>query len=191
MMIQSSSIDVVPALSEAEAPSDDESGPSPACLVVHHEAWHTLTGALPAVHQAVNATISLVPEVAHGAIAIALSSDDEVRALNARFRGQDKPTNVLSFPAAGPEAGGVSGDIIIAYETLMHEAAVEHKPPLHHLAHLTVHGLLHLAGYDHHEDEEAEAMETLERHILATLGIHDPYRSYIEEDRRLDAAETR
>ncbi len=75
-----------------------------------------------------------------------------------------------------------SGDIVIAYETVAHESVTEGKPLLHHLAHLTVHGLLHLAGHDHDNDSDAERMEALERRILATLNIPDPYRSYLEEE---------
>ena len=88
-----------------------------------------------------------------------------------------KPTNVLSFPA--PQIGAARprllGDIVIAYETTAREAATEHKPLDHHLAHLTVHGFLHLLGYDHELETEAETMERLEREILARLDIADPY----------------
>jgi len=88
---------------------------------------------------------------------------------------------VLSFPASTPKAKGIPallGDVIVAYETLAREAAEEKKPVLHHLAHLVVHGYLHLLGYDHQTDSEAEAMEGIERDILARLNIADPYRDY-------------
>lgn len=107
-----------------------------------------------------------------------------MRGLNARFRGIDKATNVLSFPPPGssqphPGARGgepVSlGDIVIAFETTRAEAAAEGKEFDHHFAHLLVHGVLHLLGYDHHSDAEAEAMEARERAILLQLGIADPY----------------
>jgi probable rRNA maturation factor len=113
-----------------------------------------------------------------------LSDDAEVRALNRQFRGQDKPTNVLSFPsgddwpAGEDEDDGAAlplGDIIIALETVEREAAALDKPLRHHLAHLVVHGILHLFGFDHLEDEEAEEMEQLERQVLAQLGIPSPY----------------
>ena len=101
-------------------------------------------------------------------------------ALNRDWRGIDKPTNVLSFPVRRRKPDGLPallGDVIVAYETLAREASEENKPFLHHLAHLAVHGFLHLLGYDHETDSEAEAMEGLEREILARLGIADPYRA--------------
>ncbi len=111
-------------------------------------------------------------------LAIVLTDDSRIRELNRVWRGIDKPTNVLSFPAK--EAGGngatvLLGDIVIAYETAAREAHDQATPFLHHVAHLTVHGFLHLRGYDHAADEEAETMERLERTILARLDISDPY----------------
>jgi probable rRNA maturation factor len=102
-----------------------------------------------------------------------------VQALNRDWRGIDKPTNVLSFPAPEPAAGirpRPLGDIAIAYETTRREAESESKPFAHHLSHLAVHGFLHLIGYDHETDDEAETMENLEREILSQLGVPDPYR---------------
>jgi probable rRNA maturation factor len=186
-MTERDTMDVLPPPGDGEGMSDDEPGPSPASVVILHDAWRETPGAALTVHEAVNAATRFVPALAEGEIAIALSSDTAVRDLNARFRGQDKPTNVLSFPAAG-FAGAEdvpSGDIIIAYETLVREAASEEKYLNHHLAHLTVHGLLHLAGYDHDSDADAEEMEALERRILATLDIPDPYRSEIEKHQSL------
>jgi probable rRNA maturation factor len=100
-----------------------------------------------------------------------------VRRLNAQWRGIDKPTNVLSFPPAPGGAGDVKslGDIAIAYETTASEARAEDKPFADHLAHLCVHGFLHLMGYDHELEAHAETMESLERVILARLGVPDPY----------------
>ena len=116
-------------------------------------------------------------------VALLLSDDDESRALNARFRGQDKPTNVLSFPALDdgadlPDAPMPAplGDIAIALGVTRGEAEAYGRPLADHAAHLLVHGLLHLVGYDHAEDGTAQVMEDLERRILATLGIDDPYR---------------
>ena len=186
MIADSKTIDAPSSTGEVDGPSDDEPGPSPAGVVLMHGAWRDLPGALPAVHAAVNAAIAFAPALAESEIAIALSSDAAVRELNARFRGQDKPTNVLSFPAAQSspatltQGADASGDIIIAYETVMREAAGEGKDALHHLTHLTVHGLLHLAGYDHDGDAAADRMEALERHILHSLAIPDPYRSDVE-----------
>jgi probable rRNA maturation factor len=92
---------------------------------------------------------------------------------------------VLSFPFAGPYFGDGGkkplGDIIIAYETVMREARDENKAPLDHLAHLTIHGLLHLAGYGHDDDRDAQRMEALERTILADIGISDPYQTFEDE----------
>jgi probable rRNA maturation factor len=113
-----------------------------------------------------------------GAVSVLLADDAAVRVLNRDWRQIDKPTNVLSFPAPQQPAGEpVLGDIAIAYETVAREAAEEGKPFLHHLSHLAVHGYLHLMGYDHQTDSEAEAMEALEREILRTLRIPDPYRA--------------
>lgn len=109
---------------------------------------------------------------------IALSNDAHVQTLNASFRGKDKPTNVLSFPAPEspvPQAVEPLGDIIIARETLAREAAEKGIPLADHLRHLTVHGLLHLLGYDHENEAEAVQMENLETEILHRLGIPDPY----------------
>lgn len=107
-------------------------------------------------------------------INILLTGDAEVQELNARFRGKDQPTNVLSFPAA-PSAAPHLGDIALAYGVCAREAEAQGKPLAHHLMHLTVHGVLHLLGYDHDTDALAEDMEGIERAILATLGVPDPY----------------
>lgn len=111
-------------------------------------------------------------------IAVKLTDDGAIRALNRDWRGKDYATNVLSFPT--PEmarAGGDPhlGDIAIAFETLEREALAEGKPLADHLAHLAVHGTLHLLGYDHEVAEEAEEMEAMERLVLAGLGVPDPY----------------
>lgn len=109
-------------------------------------------------------------------VAILLTDDPAIRKINRQWRGQDKPTNVLSFPAseAGQDAAHL-GDIVIAYETMAREAQAENKPFSHHLAHLAIHGYLHLLGYDHMTDGEAAEMERLETALLDELGIPDPY----------------
>ncbi|MBF9233139.1 rRNA maturation RNase YbeY [Microvirga alba] len=112
-------------------------------------------------------------------ISVLLTDDAAIRELNRTWRGKDKPTNVLSFPA--PEQPGATGprhlgDIALAYETLVRESEDESKDLSHHFAHLIVHGVLHLLGYDHEVEAEAEIMEALEVKALATLGIADPYR---------------
>lgn len=114
-----------------------------------------------------------------GDVVILLADDETVRGLNARFRAQDRPTNVLSFPTADATplvgAGRPLGDIVLALETCKREAAEQRKSLSEHLQHLVAHGVLHLVGYDHLNDGEAEAMEALERRILADLGVPDPY----------------
>jgi len=109
-----------------------------------------------------------------GEVSILLTDDQELRDLNARFRGQDKPTNVLSFPSPEHFAPHL-GDVALAYETCAREAAEQGKPLAHHLSHLVAHGVLHLLGWDHQTDAEADEMEALERTVLAALGIPDPY----------------
>lgn len=120
-----------------------------------------------------------VPQGAQLAAALALADDATVKSLNREWRGQDKATNVLSFPAPTPPRGFTGplliGDIVIAEETLLAEARAAGLPPAHHFQHLLVHGLLHLLGHDHEGDEEATSMELLETRILAALGIPDPY----------------
>ncbi len=115
-------------------------------------------------------------------LAVMLTDDAGIQTLNANWRGIDKPTNVLSFPALPPTGGSgpddaprMLGDIAIAYQIMRAEADDEQKPFDHHLSHLAVHGFLHLIGYDHEKDDDAEAMEALETEILAQLGIPDPY----------------
>ncbi len=107
-------------------------------------------------------------------VTVLLTDDDSVAELNQSFRHKAGPTNVLSFPAPkNPE--NLLGDIALAYGVCAREAAEQGKTLSDHLSHLTVHGVLHLAGYDHQTDDEAETMEDLERRILAALGIPDPY----------------
>jgi len=112
-------------------------------------------------------------------LSLLFTDDASIRAINAEWRGQDKPTNVLSFPAfpvqPGDMPGPMLGDIILAHETLVREAAEMGKPFEEHLTHLLVHGFLHLFGYDHMETDEAEEMEGLETRILGELGLSDPY----------------
>ena len=115
-------------------------------------------------------------------VSILLTDDAQVQALNAEYRQQDKPTNVLSFAALDedsplpPDGPILLGDVIVAYQTTELEARDEGKSFADHLSHLVVHGVLHLLGYDHIADDEAEEMESLERSILAALGVPDPYK---------------
>ncbi|WP_309627054.1 rRNA maturation RNase YbeY [Brevundimonas sp.] len=113
-----------------------------------------------------------------GGIVILLTDNETVRDLNDRFRGKDRPTNVLSFPAAempGVEGAAPLGDIVLAYGVCAAEATEQSKTLRNHLTHLVVHGVLHLLGRDHEDDAEAEAMEGEERAVLARLGVSDPY----------------
>lgn len=121
-------------------------------------------------------------------MSIVIVDNDESQALNSQYRGKDKPTNVLSFPFEIPEElaqfeeiGHPIGDLIICAPVVAQEAIDQNKPLMHHWAHMVVHGCLHLMGYDHIKDDEAEVMESLERQILATLGINDPY-TIIDDD---------
>lgn len=114
-------------------------------------------------------------------LSVALSDDASVRQLNSQWRGQDKPTNVLSFP--GAEADELAdaphiGDIVLAFETVAREAQDDGKTLADHTAHLIIHGTLHLLGFDHETDDEAGEMEALEIAALADLGIGDPYADF-------------
>jgi probable rRNA maturation factor len=111
--------------------------------------------------------------VGGGEVTIRLVDADEGRALNAEYRGKDYATNVLSFPYDTEPV--VTGDLVICPEVVAREAAEQNKPLAAHYAHLTVHGMLHLQGWDHEDDEEAQQMEDEEREILAALGYPDPY----------------
>ncbi len=149
-------------------------------IVITADCWRAEPGAENIVQRAIVAAAGAAPGSADPAeLAVMLTDDAGIRALNHDWRGIDKPTNVLSFPAiALPDSGSqprALGDIAIAYETARHEAESENKPFGHHLSHLAVHGFLHLIGYDHETDDDAETMEELERRILARLGIPDPY----------------
>ncbi len=152
-------------------------------VLVVAECWQAEAGAEAVIHRAIEAAAEIADaDTGDAELAVMLTDDDGIRTLNQNWRGIDKATNVLSFPAlqptgpAGPDdAPRMLGDIAIAYQTTRREADEEQKPFDHHLSHLAVHGFLHLIGYDHENDGEAEAMESLEREILAQLGIPDPY----------------
>ena len=152
-------------------------------VLIVAECWAAEADAEAIVHRAIETAAAFVDaDTGDAELAVMLTDDAGIRALNKSWRGQDKPTNVLSFPALQPtgapspdDAPRMLGDIAIAYETMRREADDEQKPFDHHLSHLAVHGFLHLVGYDHGNDADAEAMENLERAILAQLGIPDPY----------------
>jgi len=146
-------------------------------IVIQSPQWKTITSVGASLRRALNA--AWPPDREHGEVAILLTDDDTIRALNRQWRGRDEATNVLSFPSHPVDRGGAAptflGDIAIAYGVTAHEAAAEGKPFLQHVTHLAVHGFLHLLGYDHESPDDAEIMEGLERRILAQLGIPDPY----------------
>jgi probable rRNA maturation factor len=147
-------------------------------VIVRSARWRKRPTAQTTVKRAVLAAAEAV-STPPTELAIVLSDDSAVQALNRDWRGKNAPTNVLSFPAAAPgkarAASPYIGDIVIAYRTVEREAVAEGKPFNHHLAHLTVHGFLHLLGYDHENDRDAKKMERLERKILKRLAIPDPY----------------
>jgi probable rRNA maturation factor len=151
-------------------------------VLVVAECWQTEPDAEAVIHRAIRVAAETADaDVGEAELAVMLTDDAGIRTLNNNWRGIDKPTNVLSFPALQPTTGAPAdaprmlGDIAIAYQTTRREADDEEKPFDHHLSHLAVHGFLHLIGYDHEKDDDAEAMEDLEREILAQLGIPDPY----------------
>jgi probable rRNA maturation factor len=139
-------------------------------VVVLDTAWRR---ALPQVERIVRKAARAAVGRRRNALAVALTDDEAVRKLNAAHRGKDKPTNVLSYPSA---ERGFLGEVVLARQTVQREARAQRKRLADHVAHLVVHGTLHLLGYDHETGEaEAERMERLERRILGKLGIADPY----------------
>lgn len=172
-----------PAAQDPES-NEDDADPRPLIVGVCLDGadWSAFGDVEAAVTAAANA-VAAYPDLDLGRAeaTLALSSDAEVATLNGTYRGKPKPTNVLSFPAS-PSPPGVPeqgrrflGDIIVARETVLAEAAEQKIPAVNHLQHLVVHGLLHLLGYDHESDDDADKMESLETGILAGLGIPDPY----------------
>lgn len=108
-------------------------------------------------------------------ISILLANNNIIKQLNHEHRGKDKPTNILSFPMTGEFTHGCLGDLALGLEIILEEADAQHKTPHDHLTHLIIHGFLHLLGYDHIDDAEAEEMEALEVKILGDMGINNPY----------------
>jgi len=147
-------------------------------IAVESELWSAEPAAATTVRDAIATAAAAVRALpaASGEVSVVLTDDAAMQKLNREWRGLDKPTNVLSFPAApGTAAPTLLGDIVIAYETVAREAAAEGKLFAHHVAHLAVHGFLHLLGYDHDSDARAEEMERLETRILARLDVPDPH----------------
>jgi probable rRNA maturation factor len=145
-------------------------------VLVDSALWKEPAKARSIVRRAVAAAAS-AQSTTPTELAIVLTDDSAIRQLNRLWRGIDSATNVLSFPTkqTADEPPHI-GDVVLAYETIAREARAEGKPFPHHLAHLAVHGFLHLIGYDHEADTDAKAMEQAERDILRRLHIPDPYR---------------
>lgn len=143
-------------------------------LIVEDEAWAAIRGKTQLAEEAVEAACECLEDGMPGVVAILLTGDEAVATLNRNFRGKEGPTNVLSFPAAG-QADNHLGDIALAAGVVAREAEARGITVEDHLQHLIVHGFLHLQGYDHQQDDEAEHMEDLERRALARLGVSDPY----------------
>ncbi|MGV9008143.1 rRNA maturation RNase YbeY [Brevundimonas sp.] len=139
---------------------------------IDEAAW---SEALPDVAAVVERVASMALGDVEGNVVILLADDAQVQLINGQFRERDRPTNVLSFPAPD-SARPHLGDLILAYGVCAAEATEQGKSLSDHLSHLTIHGVLHLLGHDHEMDDEAEAMESEERRLLASLGIADPYR---------------
>ena len=175
--------DSVTLPSSAEAPAEAEPPQRLQLAIVEEDGDWSGFGDLPdAVHQVAAALarhrhLALPPG---SEASVVLGSDALLRRLNRTYRGKDAPTNVLSFPYQPPpgaagHAGGYLGDVVLAAETVRTEAAERGVAPGHHLQHLVVHGLLHLLGFDHQTEAEADAMEGLETDVLAAIGIADPH----------------
>ncbi|MCL2468887.1 MAG: rRNA maturation RNase YbeY [Alphaproteobacteria bacterium] len=160
------------------------------CLEIELASWHTLKAlakTLKAARLAVQDAlpVSLQPIAQKAQVTLLLTSDKKIRALNKAYRGVDKATNVLSFPQYErkdlPAAARLSpdvlylGDIAATWGVVIKESKAEGKMPLHHVTHLFIHGLLHLWGYDHDTPARASRMEKMERQIMKTLDLPDPY----------------
>lgn len=139
---------------------------------IEAEAW---TKAAPSAEDLAREAALAALGTEAGAVVILLTDDESLRDLNQRFRGKDAATNVLAFPAP-PNPDGHLGDIALAFEVCEREARAQAKPLADHLRHLVIHGILHLLGHDHQDEDEAQVMEALETQRLAVLGVPDPYR---------------
>lgn len=145
-------------------------------IMVEHDAWTSLDDIDSLARRAVDAAVAEAGASANDSeVCLVLCDDAFMQSLNRTWRAKDKPTNVLSFPADSSAQGAMLGDIVVAYQTMSREAAEEGKAIEDHLAHLVVHGMLHLLGYDHETETEAATMEDLEVRSLRRLGIRSPY----------------
>lgn len=163
----------------------DSNSAMPAIHVsVTSDGWAALGLDLEALcHQMISMTVEHIASgaesVAEHEVSVAFADDAFIRDLNRTYRGIDAPTNVLAFTddsdLDSPHPPQL-GDLVIAFETVVEEATAQHKDVSNHLRHLIVHGVLHLLGYDHEADDQAEVMESLERDILGAANVPDPYR---------------
>ena len=162
-------------------PETSQTQPLLVDIIIEDGDWSAFAPVEPAIRQAADALAAVAglcdrPSIA----ALALSSDARVKKLNETYRAKPVPTNVLSFPTPPdapqePDEPRALGDIVMAAETIAREAIEMGIPPRHHLQHLVVHGLLHLLGFDHQTDTQADKMESLETRILATIEVPNPY----------------
>ncbi|MFA6279311.1 MAG: rRNA maturation RNase YbeY [Bdellovibrionales bacterium] len=165
-------------------------------LIIESKPWGEIKGLKKRLEQATALTLAVLPErllpaASRAQLTLLLTTAHAVQVLNRDYRGVDKPTNVLSFPqlerrALLKEQAGQDplyvGDIAVAYQVVLKEAKAEGKLPLDHLTHLLIHGILHLFGYDHDTPRRAQLMEKIEREVMATLGLLDPYAAMDDDD---------
>jgi probable rRNA maturation factor len=164
-------------------------------LEIEDPRWRAaIPGAADLMERAIGIALEGLPEGRPIEVGVRLVDDGTIRALNRDWRGQDKPTNVLSFPMGDPtplidaDFPWLIGDIVMSFDTVRAESARDHKALDHHAAHLAIHAALHLIGHDHEREEEALAMEAVEVSLLARLGIEDPYAdAYTDADQDADA----
>jgi probable rRNA maturation factor len=167
------------AAPRTETSEPDPSGPT-LDIRIQSRKWRAIEDLRPRILAAVDSGLALAPvkPLPGAELSLLLTDDKRIRIVNRDWRGFDKATNVLSFPAAPPEriaSSPVIGDIVLAFETIVREAEAEERSFGDHLSHLVIHGLLHLVGEDHETEEQAQRMEALETAALARLGIADPY----------------
>jgi len=143
-------------------------------IAIQDNAWgDVFENPDPICARAIHAAVTVIDTPEIGELSVAFVDDAAIQVLNNNFRETNKPTNVLSFPSTGPAP--ILGDIVLARETILREAADKNIPPINHVTHLLIHGFLHLQGYDHGTDEDATIMEALEIAALQRLGIDNPY----------------
>jgi len=157
-------------------------------IVIEQVAWKKIPKLNARLEKTAQAVFEHLPSPFHGtwSATLLLTGDTQMRRLNRDFRGLDKPTNVLSFPQFSPRQltkkgkknpPAYLGDIAISYQYIVGETKKDHKILINHITHLLIHGILHLLGYDHHSSTGAARMERLEKRIMASLGLPDPYAS--------------